>query len=730
MHQDGIRYFLEVGPYGSLSTFVSDILPGKEYLSIATNIRRRNGMEQLLTALGHLFVNQRFAYPERLFATRRVQVLDMENYSHVPVAAMLLDNSMPVLRLDEADRAALLKIMAPVCSTVLTMNSGAGDVQRLPERPKSASGHEAAAMADYFGVMRSFLEQQCKAMEHWAGNLAKLQDIFTISCPFLDSIKERDDRHLVAECSLSLHENSFLKDHVLSGAVSDDPGLLGLSCLPLAVSLEMMAEACAVLAGSIAVCIIEDVMAFGWIALEDRALALEIHAELVDPENSRYRATIINDGVVMVSADFLFKSDWRIELLAELKNSQEYFLDEHQMYTTGLFHGSVFQSIRCVDGWSAEGIDAQLSEIGLSGFFDTKATPQMVLNPVLLDAFGQLSAFWIKQQVGRYFSCFPSTIGRIELYEQAPQNLSGLILRARQHPLDPASTNMGGCAWRFECRNSQGLVLLRVTNLINIFFSVPFKYFEVRNAPLTGCLGNELEINGRKEVTLWQLTQLEDIFCTQSGGIFLRLLAHAILSAVERTAWQGLSASTSLRLEWLFGRACIKEAVRFRVMQETGKSLYPTDIVVLNDEHGAHYVDGWWNGSLIPAPEVSLGSGGRMAVAAVTYHQHPVGVGVVQVGIILQPELPVYTQNERLLVGGLDNDAMQDRLLRIWCAKEAAAKFFKLGLLENPALFEVSTAGDNWESVFVTYAGMTVEVAFMLGSDSIVALASQCSGAL
>ena len=88
MHQDGIRYFLEVGPYGSLSTFVSDILPGKEYLSIATNIRRRNGMEQLLTALGHLFVNQRFAYPERLFATRRVQVLDMENYSHVPVAAM------------------------------------------------------------------------------------------------------------------------------------------------------------------------------------------------------------------------------------------------------------------------------------------------------------------------------------------------------------------------------------------------------------------------------------------------------------------------------------------------------------------------------------------------------------------------------------------------------------------------------------------------------------------
>ena len=68
---------------------------------------------------------------------------------------------------------------------------------------------------------------------------------------------------VVARCGVSLRNDRFIRDHVLSGPVSDsDPELFGLACMPLMVSLELMAEACALLAGSTDVRVIENVKAF------------------------------------------------------------------------------------------------------------------------------------------------------------------------------------------------------------------------------------------------------------------------------------------------------------------------------------------------------------------------------------------------------------------------------------------------------------------------------------
>jgi acyl transferase domain-containing protein/phosphopantetheinyl transferase len=771
MHQDGIRYFVEVGPSGNLSAFVNSILAGKEYVSVASNLRRRDGIEQVLTVLAHLFVNQKYSRLDRLFESRRVQPVDLANIAPPKSAGMLLDNTMPMLRLGDADRTALLKITAAVnpngngkCAApdnetcharnpryALPLSSSlpqAGesdrvslrefhvnsyDTQRQPEmrEPAPVSGHGAGVMADYFGVMRSFLEQQGRVLEHWADNLDTRQDEYSTArsrTPFLGAIREQDERHLLAECRLSVYEDNFLRDHILSGAVSgNDPGLLGLACIPLMVSLEIMAEACAVLAGADTVCAIENVKAFDWIALDDGELVLEVRAERLDAENPSYRAQVLNAGVVTVSADFLFTPEWRLGALPELAEQREYRWNEDELYSTGMFHGPIFQSIRRVEGWSGEGIDAQLSGVGLDGFFDAGATPQMVLNPVLLDAFGQLAAYWIAQQVGTDFNSFPSTIGRIELYEDCPQNISGLVLRARQHPLDPADANIAAPrSWQFECADSQGHVLARASNLVNIYFPVPNRFYQVRRDPLRGSLGHAREIAGKHGVTLWQLPQLADDFCAQSGGIFLRILAQAILGGVERDEWRQLSASANRRREWLLGRACIKEAVRHWVMRETGHMLYPTDIIVLHDDRGAPHVDGWWNGTVAEPPEVSLSHDRRMALAAVAPPRHPVGVDVEEAGRIRQPELvkEAFTPTEQSLLHGLDGDAMHDRLLRIWCAKEAAAKYFKVGLQGNPALFEVSFAGGNWEWAQVMYAGTAVGVALNREGDSIVALAN------
>jgi acyl transferase domain-containing protein/phosphopantetheinyl transferase (holo-ACP synthase) len=52
MYNDDVRVFLEVGPRGNLTGFVNDILKGKSYLAVASNVHHRTGITQLNHALG------------------------------------------------------------------------------------------------------------------------------------------------------------------------------------------------------------------------------------------------------------------------------------------------------------------------------------------------------------------------------------------------------------------------------------------------------------------------------------------------------------------------------------------------------------------------------------------------------------------------------------------------------------------------------------------------------
>jgi acyl transferase domain-containing protein/phosphopantetheinyl transferase len=54
MYAEGFRIFVEVGPRGNLVSFVNDILKGKDFLAVATNLHHRSGITQLHHALGLL----------------------------------------------------------------------------------------------------------------------------------------------------------------------------------------------------------------------------------------------------------------------------------------------------------------------------------------------------------------------------------------------------------------------------------------------------------------------------------------------------------------------------------------------------------------------------------------------------------------------------------------------------------------------------------------------------
>lgn len=757
MHADGVRWFIEVGPSGNLTAFVNDILAGREFMALATNQRRKSGVEQLLAVLGQLWVHRRPVALNRLFDGRRLRRVSLADLKAPVSRSVLLDNTMPQMRLRDSDLAQLRSLVAapaavhsapaPAPEPVAPVPSPA----RAPETPDAAAAAVAAApqpsadpaalqqqvMGSYFDLMRDFLAHQSSVMDRLGPSLALADtdnaapasgdQAVPAALGFLDDIIEHDEQHLVARSHLSLERDNFLRDHVLSGRVSvDEPPLRGLSCVPMMVSLELMAQGCAVLAGSHSVRLIEKVRAFDWIALDDDEITLQVEARVIDRAAGRFSAVLSGPQGRLVSAEFGFVPDWRLQPCAALGEWRDSLWNDEGLYTSGMFHGPVFQSIAHIDGWDEAGIDCQLSPVSLRGFFSPDQPAQLVLNPVLLDAMGQLAAYWIAQYAGTDFNCFPSTIGRIELYADCPAELPQLRLLARQHSLDPSTADVSAPrSWAFECLDAQNQPLVRVSDLVNVFYPVPNRFYQVRRDPLGGWLGRPLEGTRTPGVQLWQLDWLAEDFCAQSSSIFLRILAHIYLSASERAEWATLTGSVRRRRQWLLGRAALKEAVRHWVWQQTGEWLYSSEVEVQHTALGAPFVGGAWDGLLIAAPAVSLSHHESAAVAAVQGQAGSVGVDAEPLGRIRDPQLfsASLTPTEQVQLAAVPVADQAQRLLALWCAKEAAAKCLGTGLMGQPEAFEVSFSDPSGQQARVLHGGQALQVELCQHLGTLLAVA-------
>ena len=749
MHDDGVRVFVEVGPSGNLTAFVNDILADRDCLALSSNVRRRNGVEQLLATLAQLYVAGRELDLGKLYGRRELVAVDLDATASVRQPPVL-DNTMPMVRLNEDERAQVRRLaQAPSSTGVVAAIAPAAAADGTAEAdepvdtppvaaPAPDDDGRARVMSEYFDIMRGFLDQQRGLMEALphaadAGMPQAAETLHDVDSrtPLLDHVIEHDDAHLVAACHVSLEHDQFIRDHVLSGPVSDsDPELFGLACVPFMVSLELMAEACAARAGRYDVSVIENVKAFDWIALDDGALDVEVHARVIDRARNHYAAHVTTPRGIAVSAEFRFERDWQLAEVAPLADPRPWNIHVTSMYTTdrhAMFHGPVFQSIREILAWDDTGIDVRLSEVGLADFFAPGHTPRLVLNPVLLDALSQVAPCWLVQYVGPEFHSFPSRIDRIELYEPCPADREGVVVRGRQRPADGVSTDINAPRdWQFDCVDGEGRVLLRCRAMGNLFFRVPPSYHMARVNPLQGFLGAPAEPLAVDGVALWELPLIPGELCTQSGGICMRVLAHVLLSEEERGQWRVLQGSVRRHREWLSGRAALKEAVRCWIHAQTGQLLYSADIVVLHDEHGAPYVDGWWNGSLVDAPRVSLSHSGESCLVALASPDVPVGVDLEGLGRVKQPELVAQSlaPHEQGLVDGLAGAALEERVLRLWCAKEAAAKCLGIGLQGEPAGFAIRQADAACENMRVEHPLGMVDTRVVRRGDTVIAVAT------
>jgi malonyl CoA-acyl carrier protein transacylase/phosphopantetheinyl transferase len=741
LYSDGIRCFVEVGPSGNLTAFVNDILHDQEHLSISANNRNRTGLFQLQQLLGTLFVNGHTVNLDYLYAGRGACRVDIdETVTEPAIKAPYLANTLPYLRLDAGEIEILHSILhrgvpakdakdsgvSPAAESSIWYD-GSLSAQPVPE----AGSNREELLLQHFDLMQEFLAQQSSIFN--VGMCQSGPD--ANEWQFIQRLLEQEPARVVAEFDLDVSWQRFLQEHILySSTVSDlDPELHALPVVPLTVSLEMLAEVAGLLSTWPILVALENVRAYNWIALDEGSKTIRLIAEQLPGNEAiqRFHAAIYEGDTLLLEGDVEFAEESLDSeaLLPPLQSEYAPIWQDHELYTTGMFHGPMYHSVRHLIAWDETGIDAELKATPVEGFFDTRSRPSFFINPVLMDAVGHLTAFWIAQSRGTDFSCFPSQIARIELVNPSEEKTEGYRLRGRLAFLDQQDQKGRYLVGDFDCLDTQGRALFRIQGWRDRYFDVPHSFYFGRTNPRDGWYGEDWSTiypDLPDDFQVWCLPPFPAGFLEDAGAVWKRLLVYTLLSREEREIWRSLSTNPRRRSEWLMGRIALKEVARSWIAKHHGVLLYPADIIIRTDTAGKPYVEPGGLEEFGSPPQVSLSHAGGYSVTIAGPAHRPVGIDLETFGRVSLPDFirGAFTGAECGYVESVPECEREEMALRMWCAKEAAAKSFGVGLNGRPTMLLVKDFREDGQSALVENQGKQVAVSIQRHDELIIAVAN------
>jgi phosphopantetheinyl transferase len=649
-------------------------------------------------------------------------------------------NTLPYLKLEQAEIGMLSTILhghnriadrAPIEHSYVPIGESALQ-STLDEQP----GEQSPAVFDdmlwqHFDIMQEFLEQQEHILNADFEADAPAEDDW----PFIQRLLEQNENRAVAEFDLDVSLHTFIQDHILyASELSDlDPDLHALPVVPLTASLEMLAEIAALLSTQPCVSALENVRAYNWIALDAGEKTVRLVADRVTGDGSaeRIHAAIFDADNLLLEGDVLFGAEAHGEqpLLAPLASPRESSWRDDELYTAGMFHGPMFHSVKHIDAWDDSGIDVELADTPVCGFFGPRSQPLFFLNPVMLDAVGHLTAFWIAQSRGTDFSSFPSQIRRIELVNPFEQATEGYRMRGRMAFLDNDGRQGRFLEGDYDCIDLQGRAIIRILGWRDRFFDVPHSFYFGRTHPREGWYGEDwssIYPDLPQDMLVWYVPPFPPGFLEDAGAVWKRLLVYTLLSREERDVWQSLPINPRRRSEWLMGRIALKEAARNWIAQHHGILLYPADINIRTDEAGKPYVAADGLEALGEPPQVSLSHADGYNVAVAGPADKPVGIDLETFGRIKLTDFigGAFTSKEKAHVESAPENGREEVALRLWCAKEAAAKSLGTGLNGRPTLFEVSELSTDGMMAVVHSPEHLIPVSIQRKGEAIICIAT------
>jgi phosphopantetheinyl transferase len=373
-----------------------------------------------------------------------------------------------------------------------------------------------------------------------------------------------------------------------------------------------------------------------------------------------------------------------------------------------------------MDQVGEDGATATLAVKPARGLLRSQPSPAFLTDPVLLDQPGQVVGLWTAERLESGYVIFPFALEALHLYNYPRAEASATcrahiaLIGEQRVRSDLDIVGPDGRLWarfigwedrRFDLAPDFHRLLLAPAE---VTLSRPWP---APAAQLPGALVHRLG-----------LADFPKDFFTAHGGLWTRVLAHLVLGRRERALWQALRLPERRRLEWLLGRLAAKDAVRAHVRERLGLALSPAEVEVLPDEHGRPNVHGDWAAQLPRPPRLSISHSAGLALAVVAAGAEAgLGVDVERLGHLTEAaEAMAFSAEERELLAGLREDPAAEWPLRLWCAKEAAAKALGRGLAAGPRALVVTQVAAASGLVQVS-AGAAEYTVFTWREDELIA---------
>ncbi|MBW2306502.1 MAG: polyketide synthase dehydratase domain-containing protein [Deltaproteobacteria bacterium] len=499
---------------------------------------------------------------------------------------------------------------------------------------------------------------------------------------------------LVARRRVSLDEDLYLRDHTLWGNISRlDDTLRPLAVMPLTMSMEILAEAGAVIIPEQVLIGMKNIRAYRWIALENSFVTLQIVARQRTEANNEVEVKIhiLEEGKTpsanpVVEGTMVFGSSYPEPPVADdfsLSGERASRWTSGRLYTEGMFHGPCWQGVSSIDRCGEDGAIATLEVLASNEFFSSFRNPGFVTDPIVLDAAGQIVGFWTKEHLETSFIVFPFRLKALHIFRpQLPVNQK-VKCRARIRLVGTQQVSSN-----FDIIGDDGRLWMRLEEWEDKRFDLPTEAYSFLLSPI------KVIPNRRWELPVSSFSNSSLCLCFRSKMLFLRdepfwrqVFAHLILNHNERETFRKLGKSEKRRTQWLMGRSVAKDAVRVLLKQHYDIELGPADVEIGQDEYGRPVPQGAWAQTIELVPVLSLAhtNGIAVAIAGLLNPDQGIGIDIEQVRSLEEGfETTAFTPEELDLLNSVEVSARQQWVIRLWCAKEALAKALGRGLIQGP----------------------------------------------
>lgn len=569
--------------------------------------------------------------------------------------------------------------------------------------------------------------------------------------PFIRDVRSHTPGEaLEALCTLDVAEDLFMRDHTLGREVSRlDPQLLGLPVVPLTITMEIMAEAAAVLAPGMVLTGMRNLRAFRWIILEQGAATLHVIARRrAGAEGSQFDVAVrvlpdattaspssplpaVAEGIMVFAPGYPEPPAAAPLVLQEERPSQ---WQPELLYRDGMFHGPSFRAVKSIERVGSNGLAATMEALPSDRFLRSNPTPGFIAEPILLDAAGQLVGFWTLETLEQGFVVFPYHLEALHFYgpplpagEQVTCQVHSRLLENLQMTSD------------IDILDEAGRLRMRLAAWDDKRFDIPRPFYrfilgrgEARlstpwAAPLAGYPAGEA-YRARK------VSAFPTGFFQAHYGLWEKTLAYLVLTPAERQVWRAMTGADRRRIDWLLGRVAAKEALAEFLEDVYNLPLKAADIAISTDERGSPYVAGDWLPQMAQPLALTIAHAGGVAVAvtgAVRNDGRMPGIGVDLEPVQRQDSSfadVAFTKQEQSLLADLGDPQVDKWPLRAWCAKEAVGKALGYGLAAGPhsvAVEQVDTASG---FVHMSLAGTLVDLFPNLSGEKIAAYTARENG--